>query len=102
MPVVAAQLAATEEGSRMYEVAEEFIDTRSGFHVVRLRGDADGREHLVQIAIGHRSCPACGSVRASLGAELDPKQVVADVIADLEASHQRMLDYAKKHGVTVR
>jgi uncharacterized protein (UPF0212 family) len=85
----------------MYEVAEEFVDTRSGFHVVRLRRDTDGHEHLVQVAIGHSACPACGSVRASMGREVDPKQVVADVIADLEASHAAMLAYAEKHGVKV-
>lgn len=86
----------------MYEVAEEFLDTRSGFHVVRLRRDTDGHEHLVQIAVGHSTCAACGAIRASVGRDIDPKKAVADVIRELEASHAAMLDYAAKHGVNVR
>jgi hypothetical protein len=87
----------------LYEIHEQFVDTKSAMHVLRLRRNTDGHEHLVQIFIGHDGCPACGHVRAGGdGAGLDPGKVVADVIKDLEASYLGMLDYAKKHKVPIR
>ncbi len=85
----------------MFEKHEEYIDTRSGMHVVKLRNEA-GHEHLVQVFIGHTGCPACGAVQHSEGRDIDPQAVVERVIADLEASHRAMLDYAEKHGVPIR
>lgn len=86
----------------LYEIHEQFVDTKSGMHVLRLRRNTDGHEHLVQIHIGHTACPACGAVRHALGREIDPALTVADVIKDLEASYLAMLDYARKHGVPTR
>jgi hypothetical protein len=88
--------------SPVYEISEQFVDTKSGMHVVRLRRNTDGHEHLVQIHIGHSACPACGAVRHALGREIDPKIAVANVIKDLEASYLAMLEYADKHGVPTR
>jgi hypothetical protein len=86
----------------IYAIHEQFVDTKSGMHVIRLRRNTDGHEHLVQIFIGHDGCPACGHVRAGDGTGLDPGKVVADVITDLAASYLGMLDYAQKHGVSIR
>ena len=85
----------------MFTVHEQYLDLNSGFHVVKLR---DGKtEHVVQIAIGHDSCPACGAVhpKDNLG-ELDPKAAVATVNEALNASQANMLAYARKHGVPIR
>jgi hypothetical protein len=87
---------------RLYEIHEQFVDTKSGMHVLRLRRNTDGHEHLVQIHIGHTACPACGAVRHAAGREIDPNAAVADVIKDLEASYLAMLDYAKEHQVPIR
>jgi hypothetical protein len=86
----------------VYEIHEQFVDTKSGMHVVRLRRNTDGHEHLVQIHIGHSACPTCGAIRHALGREINPKVAVADVIKDLEASYLAMLDYAHKHEVSLR
>jgi hypothetical protein len=85
----------------LFSIHEQYLDTESGFHVIELR---DGKKkHLVQIAVGHDSCPACGAVhpKTNLG-ELDPKAAVAQINAALDESHGNMLAYAKKHGLTVR
>lgn len=85
----------------MFTLHEQYLDLASGFHVIELR---DGKkQHIVQIAIGHDSCPACGAVhpKANLD-EIDPKALVAQVNESLNASHTAMLAYARKHGIQVR
>ena len=85
----------------MFQVHEQYLDLESGHHVVKLR---DGKtEHIVQIAVGFDSCPACGHVhpKTNLG-ELDPKAAVAQVIESLNQSHANMQEYAKKHGLSVK
>lgn len=84
-----------------FSIHEEYIDSASGFHVIKLR---DGKkEHVLQIGIGHCSCPACGAVhpKTNLG-ELDPKAATEAVIAALNESHIGMTEYAKKHGIPVK
>ena len=85
----------------MFEVTEQYLDTASGFHVIKLRHGKT--EHIVQIAVGHDTCPACGAVhpKTNIG-ELDPKAAVAQVIAELDYSQQNALAYAKKHGLQIR
>jgi len=86
----------------VYQLYQQFLDTASGFHVIELR-DERGNKHLVQIAVGHDACPACGAVhpKTNIG-ELDPKAAVAQVIAELDYSQQNALAYAKKHGLQIR
>ena len=45
----------------MYSLHQQYLDLGSGFHVIELR-DERGNRHLVQLAIGHDACPACGAV----------------------------------------
>lgn len=85
----------------MFTLHAQYLDLDSGFHVIELR---DGKkQHLVQIAVGHDSCPACGAVhpKTELG-EIDPKALVAQVNEQLNASHAAMLAYAQKHGIPVK
>jgi hypothetical protein len=86
----------------MYSLYQQYLDAASGFHVIELR-DERGHRHLVQLAIGHDACPACGSVhpKDNLGA-LDPAAAIARVNEALNTSQQQMLTYAGKHGLTVR
>jgi hypothetical protein len=86
----------------MYSLHEQYLDVASGFHVIELR-DERGNRHLVQLAVGHDSCPACGAVhpKNSLGA-LDPAAAIARVKEALNTSQQQMLNYAVKHGLIVR
>ena len=86
----------------MYSLQQQYLDMASGFHVIELR-DERGNRHLIQLAVGHDGCPACGAVhpKDSLGA-LDPGAAIARVNEALNTSHQQMLDYADKHGLIVR
>ncbi len=45
----------------MYSLHQQYLDIASGFHVIELR-DERGNRHLVQLAVGHDACPACGAV----------------------------------------
>jgi len=86
----------------MYSLHQQYLDLASGFHVIELR-DERGHRHLIQLAIGHDACPACGSVhpKDNLGA-LDPAAAVQQVASALNTSQQQMLTYAAKHGLTVK
>ena len=85
----------------MFSLHRQYLNIESGMHVIELR---DGEKvHLVQISVGHDSCIACGRVhpKTNLG-EIDPKAMVAEVNEALNASHAAMLEYAKKHGLSVK
>ena len=45
----------------MYSLHQQYLDMASGFHVIELR-DERGNRHLIQLAVGHDACPACGAV----------------------------------------
>jgi hypothetical protein len=86
----------------MFSLHQQYLDTASGFHVIELR-DERGNRHLVQLAVGHDSCPSCGAVHPKdiLG-NLDPAATVQQIKEALNMSQQQMLDYAGRHGLTVR
>jgi hypothetical protein len=86
----------------MYSLHEQYLDVASGFHVIELR-DERGNRHLLQLAVGHEGCPACGAVhlKDNLGA-LDPAAAIARVNEALNTSQQQMLNYAGKHRLIVR
>jgi hypothetical protein len=86
----------------MFNLHQQYLDLASGFHVIELR-DERGHRHLLQLAIGHDACPACGAVhpKDNLGT-LDPAAAVDQVKSALNTSHQQMLAYAGKHGLAVR
>ena len=86
----------------MYSLHQQYLDLGSGFHVIELR-DERGNRHLVQLAIGHDACPACGAVYPKSNLDgLDPAAAVHQVAESLNTSQQQMLTYAGKHGLTVR
>jgi hypothetical protein len=86
----------------MFSLHQQYLDLGSGFHVIELR-DERGNRHLVQLAVGHDACPACGAVYAKNNlAALDPAAAVQQVKEALNASQQQMLTYAGKHGLTIR
>jgi hypothetical protein len=85
----------------MFSIHQQYVDLRSGMHVVEMR-DGDDR-HFVQIAIGHDKCIACGRVHPKDNVDqLDPRALVAEVNAALDKSHEQMREYAKKHNLTIR
>ena len=86
----------------MFQVHTQYLDASSGFHVIELR-DERGVQHMVQIAVGHEKCYACGAIypKDAVGA-IDPKAAVAKVNAALDQSQQNLLSYASKHGLKVR
>ena len=86
----------------MYSLHQQYLDMASGFHVIELR-DERGNRHLIQLAVGHDSCPACGAVHPKDNLDsLDPAAAVAKVNEALNTSQRQMLNYAGKHGLTVR
>jgi hypothetical protein len=86
----------------MYSLHKQYLDMASGFHVIELR-DERGTPHLLQLAVGHEGCPACGAVhpKDNLGA-LDPAAAIARVNEALNTSQRQMLTYAAKHRLTMR
>lgn len=86
----------------MYSLHEQYLDLGSGFHVIELR-DERGNRHLVQLAVGHDACPACGAVYPKNNLDdLNPAAAVQQVKESLNASQQQMLTYAGRHTLTVR
>jgi hypothetical protein len=86
----------------MYSLHQQYLDTASGFHVIELR-DERGHRHLIQLAVGHDSCPACGAVHPKDNLDqLDPAAAATQITDALNTSQHQMLDYAAKHGLTLR
>lgn len=86
----------------MYSLHQQHLDLASGFHVIELR-DERGNRHLIQIAVGHDSCPACGAAYPKTNLEeLDPKAAIETINKALNVSQNGMLEYAKKHGLTIK
>lgn len=86
----------------MFQTHSQYIDVESGFHVIELRDDL-GTKHVLQIAIGHEACPACGGVYPKTNTnEIDPKAAAANAAAALNRSRENLLAYAEKHGVRVK
>jgi hypothetical protein len=86
----------------MYSLHEQYVDLASGFHVIELR-DEQGHRHLIQLAIGHDSCPACGAVHPKDNLEaLNPAAAIVQVNEALNTSQRQMLTYAGKHGLRVK
>lgn len=84
-----------------FQIQTQHIDLASGMHVIEL-GDAQGHKHIVQIAIGHDACPACGAVHQKDLEGIIPQAAVAQVVESLNASHANMHEYAKKHGIPIK
>lgn len=86
----------------MFRVHSQHVDTTSGFHVIELR-DEHGARHLVQIAVGHQSCAACGAVYPKNNlSEIDPRAAVAKITAELDRSLKSMAEYAARHSVRMK
>lgn len=85
-----------------FQIHSQHVDTASGFHVIELR-DERGNRHMVQIAIGHLSCPACGKVYPrDVLTQVDPRLAVADVINSLDHSQALQKEYAERYGLAVK
>ena len=86
----------------MYSLHQQYLDMASGFHVIELR-DELGNRHLIQLAVGHDACPACGAVHPKDNLDtLDPATAVHQINEALNMSQRQMLTYASKHGLTVK
>jgi len=84
-PAAAALPATTEETLRqMFSVHQQYLDLASGFHVIELR-DERGNRHMVQLAVGHDACPACGAVH--------PKTTWAAWTRPRRSSNQHCAEY---------
>jgi hypothetical protein len=86
----------------VFQLQTQYLDSATGFHVITLK-DAQGNQHIVQIAVGADKCPACGAVypKDNVG-EINPAAMIATVNDSLNKSYESQLAYAKKHGLKVR
>jgi hypothetical protein len=73
-----------------WKVVREHVDKRLGQHIVHFEERESGAQHRLQIFLG-----------ADLDG-LDPKQLIADELKALQAKHDAMDAYAKKHRIAVR
>jgi hypothetical protein len=86
----------------MYSVQQQYVDAASGFHVIEL-ADERGNRHMVQLAVKHAACAACGWVHPRDAAGVvDPAKAVAQVVEGLHTQQTQLRDYAARHGLTVR
>lgn len=83
-----------------WQKKHEFLDLKTGMHVVRLHEPDSGAEHIIQNNVGHHSCLHCGHVKAQN--ILDIQQHIAGEIEALNKSHGDQREYAAKHKVPVR
>ena len=85
-----------------YQVHKQYVDLESGFHVVELR-DERGHKHIAQIALAGETCPACGRLtpKDNLG-ELNPSALIGEVNADRNLEQRNMVEYARKHGISIK
>lgn len=85
-----------------WQVKEQYVHKGIGHHVVHLHEPTSGAEHILQIVIGHEACDVCGHVKVAENvAELDPRALIENEIAELEKAHAQAHHYARKHGVPV-
>jgi len=83
-----------------WQKKKEHIDLRTGMHVVHLHNPDTKGEHILQLNIGHNSCPHCGHVKVQDKLEaFDIHQIVAAEIELLNQNHQAMLDHAERSKV---
>ena len=87
----------------MWQKKDEFVDLRTGMHVITLTEPISAAEHKLQIEIGANSCPHCGHItpKTNLG-DLDVAGHVAAEIASLRKAHADGQAYAAKHRVKAR
>lgn len=84
------------------KAGHERIDLKTGMHIIPLHCPDSGAEHLLQINIGHGSCPHCGGVEQNKFAETyNPHAEVEAAIAALNESHKRQREYAERHKVKI-
>jgi hypothetical protein len=86
-----------------WQVVTQHVDKQLGMHIIHLRDAWSKAHHIVQILIGHDSCPLCGHVKPKTNTgELDPRKIVAQEVAALEKVHSNIDSYSKRHGVPVK
>lgn len=85
-----------------WEVKSQHIDKALGQHIIHLHEPETKAEHVIQIIVGQHACPVCGHVRVVDNAgELNPREIIAGEVANLEAAHAQSHDYARKHNVPI-
>lgn len=85
-----------------WQVKSQHVDKALGHHVVILHDPSINAGHVLQIIVGHESCPVCGHVKIAENVnELSPREIIAQEVANLEAAHAQSHEYARKHNIPV-
>lgn len=82
-----------------------YLDMPTMMHVQHLENTHSGAPHILQISVGHESCPHCGSPHwegKRRAEEIDPKEEFERAIEMLNESHVNQLAYAARHGLPLR
>jgi len=86
-----------------FQIQNQYVDKALGQHIVHLHDEVTGAHHVLQIIVGHESCPVCGHVRVVDNAEeLNPHELVRGEVANLEKAHAQSHAYARKHNIPVK
>lgn len=85
-----------------WQVSRQHVDKALGHDIIHLHEPQSGAEHIIQIIVGHQSCPVCGHVRpkTDLG-DIDRHAIIAQEIANLELSHANAEAWARKHRIPI-
>lgn len=95
-------LGLPRKGHKMFMLHEQYVDLAAGNHVLEFR-DEKNSKHLIQIAIGHDSCVACGAIFPKTNhGDIDPQTMAQSVVDDLNKLRKSQLDYAAKHNLRVK
>lgn len=85
-----------------WQVKSQHVDKALGHHVVLLHDPHSGAGHVLQIIVGHEACPVCGHVKIAENVnEINPHEIIAQEVVNLEKAHAQSHHYARKHGVPV-
>lgn len=87
----------------MWRKETEYIDGRTGEHIVHLLNLVTGGEHKIQIQLAPDACQHCTRAfpKDDFSA-INPKAIVEDHLAMLNANHDAVMAHAAKHGLMVR
>lgn len=85
-----------------WQIKQQYVHKGLGHHVVLLHDPASDSDHVLQIIVGHDSCPVCGHVKVAENVtELNPKELINREIAALEEAHGQAHEYATRHRIPI-
>lgn len=79
-----------------WELKHQEVDDARGMHIMHLVNRVTGAEHKLQINLLSGKCAHCGRTNPPLS-EINPADWLRSELAALEARHELLQKYKKKH-----